>query len=184
MEGRRGQKNNFFIIQLWSLKVSQRGKTHLSKGSSHGESVLVCVSLHSAYVYLRHIKQNKGLIEPIVKKANKNQIIKISSSRAWCPSWKNRIPVVAGYGPLCGKEPGPTHVPTVTLSDICNAIDLVAMDNFLEMLWSGLLQQGYFGAASCWLGSAHLGHTPKHLWPGMARIPLGQGSHRSRWKCA
>lgn len=45
---------------------------------------------------------------------------------------------MAGSGPLCGKEPGPTHVPTVTLPGICNAIDLVAMDNFLEMLWSGL----------------------------------------------
>lgn len=53
-------------------------------------------------------------------------------------------------------------------------------------------QQGYFWTIFCWLASAQLGYMPKllaelamrqhHLWLGIARTPLKQGSQRKQMK--
>lgn len=50
----------------------------------HVGEVSLCIVYLSALSlwYLRHTKQHEGLIQPIVKKVNKNQIIKITSSCA------------------------------------------------------------------------------------------------------
>lgn len=45
---------------------------------------------------------------------------------------------MAGSGPLRDEVSGPADIPSMSLVGICNAVDLVAMGNFLEMLWSGL----------------------------------------------
>lgn len=155
--------------------------------SSYNNSVILW------FYDLRHIKRHKGLIKLTIKNSNKNQTIKITSSCAWCPSWGNRIPIVASFGLLCGKVPGPTDIPPTTPAGICNSIALVAMDNFLEMLWlgpshsrgvlgplsAGWVQPSWDTYQNYWLslpwGSLAFGWE----WPGLL---LGRHHSKSRWK--